>query len=220
MITTVEEYLQDFLKQNGEQAWQTEVQRLAVAALRTGSSKHETFWRELTSGYDWLDWEQIKEQAQPIAPDPDRLIAEAFKSQMPGVKSQAQYDAAVGVLESARLIINALLSQDLRREKEARNVLERSLDAVRQATELTVKLEDSPEAATSETAQQFKDTPMQFEETEIHAQLKQELLLVGSFATLSEWYGATKDRRDRIVTQSMRNDLIDAIRAKRTVLAG
>ena len=156
MTTTVEEHLHAFLA-HGEEHWRGEVQRLVIEALRTGSAKHEAFWRDFTRDFDWLDWDQLKQQAQPDAPRPDRLIAEALKSQMPGIKSQAQYDATVGALEASRLVINSLLKRDATSELEARKALELAFDAVRKATELTIKLEDSPEAATSSAAQQFKE---------------------------------------------------------------
>lgn len=220
MTTSVEDYLGAFLARNGEEAWKSEVQRLAVAALRTGSAAHEQFWRDLTKDYAWLDWDQLIKQAQPTAPGADRLIAEAFKSQMPGIRSQAQYDAAVGALEAARLVIISLLSPNPIREQEARKALEWAFDAVAKATDATLRLEDSPEAAMSAAAQQFKDAPLQFQETEIHAQLMQELLMISSAGTLQDWYQASKGRRDKIVSQSLRNDLLDAIRAKRTALVG
>jgi hypothetical protein len=167
-----------------------------------------------------LDWDLLKQQAQPTAPRTEQLVAEAFKSQMPGIKSQAQYDAAVGALEATRLVINSLLNVDRRGELDAQRALELAFDAVRKATELTRKLEEAPEAATSDAAKQFKDAPAQYQEVEIHSQLTLELQLIRSVGALNDWYASTRDRRDKIVTQSMRNELLDAIRAKRNALAG
>src|SRR4051812_49724244 len=136
MTTTVEEHLRSFLD-HGEEHWRGEVQRLVIDALRTGSAKHEAFWRDFTKDFDWLDWDLLRQQAQPSAPRADRLIAEALKSQMPGIQSQAQYDAAVGALEATRLVVNALLGGDRPRELAAQRALELAFDAVRKATELT-----------------------------------------------------------------------------------
>jgi hypothetical protein len=218
-MTTVQEHLNSCLAR-GEECWRDEVQRLVVEALRTGSATHEAFWRDLTKDYDWLDWDQLKLQAQPSTPKPDRLIAEALKSQMPGIQSQAQYDAAVGVLEGVRLVINALLEVDRTRELESRKALELSFDAVRKATELTLKLKDSPEAASSAAAQQFKEEPAQFKEAEIQVQLLDELSRLNSVEALNNWYLANKVRREKLVTQSVRNELLDKVRAKRNALGG
>ena len=219
MTARIEDYLQQFLVNNGEEAWKGEVQRLAVSALRTGSEKHEEFWRDLTKEYTWLDWGQLEQQVQPDAPSPDRLIAEALKSQMPGIKSQAQYDAVVGALEATKLVINALLTGNRPGRQEARAALETAFEAVEKATELTDQLLDSPEAATSDAARQFKETPAQYQEADLCAELLQELPLLNDIDDLSRWYAATKARRDKITTQSLRNEMMDAIRARRNGLA-
>jgi hypothetical protein len=215
-MTTVKHHLQTFLELHGEEAWRGEVQRLALAALRTRSEQHESFWRDLTKDYEWLDWNQLKAQIEAEVPSasPDRLIAEVFKSQMPGIKSQAQYDAAVGALEAAKLVINTIVDP-FGSEQDARRVLDVAFDAVRKATELTLKLEDSPEGAMSTAAQQFKNEPAQFVEANIHRDLMLDLLRLKDLAELNAWYASTKPYRDKIVTQSLRNELLDAIRAKR-----
>lgn len=148
------------------------------------------------------------------------LITRAFRQQMPGIKSQAQYDAAVGALDASRLVINALLEVDTAREQQARSAFELALDTVRKATELTHRLEDSPEAATSAAAQQFKDEPAQFREAEIEARLTHELQQLKSVEALNNWYLATKGLREKLVTQTVRNQLLDAVRAKRNALVG
>jgi hypothetical protein len=215
--TTVEDHLKNFRDRNGEQAWRAEVQRLALQALQTGSKKHEQFWRDLTRDCGWLDWDQLKQQAREVQtpPSADRLIAEALKSQLPALKSQAQYDSVTSALEATLLRLNAILAGDEAREQEARRALDSAVDTVRKVTELTEKLKDEPEAATSAAAEQFRQAPAQFQEVEVQAQLLQELAIISNLSDLGAWYNTTKDLRDRVVTQSLRNELMDAIRSKK-----
>jgi hypothetical protein len=219
MTITVEDHLQAFLAQHGEEAWRSEIHRLVVAALQTQSEQQEAFWRSFTKDFDWLKWEQLEAQAQASAQIPaDRLIAETLKREMPGLKSQAQYNAVVGAMQAVQLLINALLDRDKEREQEARKALDIAFETVSKATELTLKLEDVPEAAQSDKARIFKDAPQQFQEAEIQASLLSELAKLTSVDKLTDWYERTRDKRDRLMTQSLRDALFDAVRAKRRAL--
>ena len=178
MDTTVEHHLSQFLELNGEEAWRVEVQRLALAGICT-SPKHEAFWQEFTKSFEWLDWETLKKQAvgkpSPRSPGgnqrPDQMLAEMLRKQMPGIKTQAQYDAVVGALDVVRLVVNAILERDLEGEEEARRALELTFTVLAKATEVTEKLQDSPEAATSQEAERFKDPPAQFHQQEVLVKL-------------------------------------------------
>ena len=217
---SVERYLESLRGRHGEDAWRSEIQRLALAALHSGLPEQEAFWRNLTEGYDWLDWAQLKQQAEvvPVPPSTDRLIAETLKSQLPGIKTQAQYDAVVSALEAMQHVVNAILERRERAEREWRNALEVGFDTIAKATELTLKLEDVPEASSSADAQRFKEAPLQFHEADLHAELMKELAVITTLEALQVWYEVTRPRRDKIASQSLRNELIDAVRAKKGVV--
>jgi hypothetical protein len=223
---TVEHHLKAFRELNGEEAWRSEVHRLALAGICTGP-KHEAFWQEFTKDFEWLDWAALKQQAvgqtSPRSPGsgpmrPDQMMAEMLRKQMPGIKTQAQYDAVVGSLDAVRLVVNAILEGGGSKEAEARQALEMTFTVLAKATEVTNKLEDSPEAASSPAAEKFKAPPAQFQEQEVYSKLMGELETLGTLDALNFWYGQTKPERDRVVTQSLRNSLMDSIRAKRNGL--
>jgi hypothetical protein len=220
MQISVEDHLRSFRELHGEEAWKAEIRRLAIAGIRKGA-KHETFWQELTKDLDWLDWEELLAQAhsEQVTHDPEQMMAEMLRKQMPGIKTQAQYDAVVGALDAVRLVVNAILEGHKETETSARRALELAFDAVAKATEITRKLEDSPEAATSKAAEQFKDPPAQFTELEDQRRQLAELDAVQTIEELNAWYATTKLRRDKIVTQSLRNTLLDAIRIKKNSFA-
>jgi hypothetical protein len=100
-------------------------------------------------------------------------------------------------------------------ESEGKKALEMAFEAARGATTATLQLEDVPEAASSEAAKAFKETPAQFTELEDQRRLLAELEALTDLSDLNTWYADTKARRDRIVTQKLRNELLDAIRAKK-----
>lgn len=215
----VETYLESFLQMHGEDAWQSEVTRLASQAIRKGG-KHADYWKELTKSYEWLDWAALEQSvADGAIPDnPEMMMAELLRRQMPGIKSQAQYDAVTGSLDASRLVLNAILEGSASREADARRALDLAFDAVRAATAATIQLEEVPEAATSEASKAFKEPPAQYTEAEEHRLLVAELGAIEDADGLNGWYSYTKERRDKIVTQSLRNSLLDAIRAKKNSL--
>jgi hypothetical protein len=218
MQISVEQHLAHYRQVYGEEAWKNEVTRLALAGIRLGA-KHEEFWRDLTKDYEWLNWDELKKQAsEPMAQNSDTLMAELLRRQMPGIKTQAQYDAVLGALDAVRLVLNAILDGQKDHETAGRQALEMAFEAASKATEITTKLEDTPEAATSKAAEAFKEPPAQFKELEDQRRMLAEVDSLTTVDALNVWYADTKSRRDRIVTQSLRNELIDAIRTKRNAL--
>lgn len=210
-------YLAEYRERHGTEAWQAEIRRLAKVAIRT-SPEHEAFWKNLCEGFDWLDWEALKQESLMDKLPPDQLMADMLRKQMPGIKTQAQYNAVLGALDAVRLVLNAILTTDAPKEAEGRKALEMAFDVAAKATELSNKLEEVPEAATSTMAEEFKNPPAQFHEYDHQRQLLNELEAVADVDGLNAWYASTKDRRDKIVTQGLRNILMDAIRARKSVL--
>ena len=211
---STERYLQQYHKDYGEEAWRSEVKRLASQAIKMGP-KHETFWKEFTKDYSWFDWDSLKQEAQGLI---QTTMAELLKEQMPGIKSQAQYNAILGALDALRLVLNAILEGNKGKEAEARKALEIALEATAKATEITNKLESVPEAATSKKSEDFKNPPVQFHEYDIQRKLLTELERISTLSDLNKWYMNTKEQRDRVVTQNLRDILMDTIRTKKNKL--
>jgi hypothetical protein len=211
---STERYLQQYRQAFGEESWRSEVKRLILEAIKT-SPKHEVFWKELTKDYTWLDWDSLKQEAQGSI---KTTMAELLKEQMPGIKSQAQYNAVLGALDAVRLVLNAILEEDKAKETEARKALEMAFDVTAKATEITNKLEAVPEAATSKKSEDFKNPPVQFHEYDIQRKLLTELEHISTLADLNKWYVNTKEQRDRVITQNLRDILMDTVRAKKGML--
>ncbi len=211
----VESYLRQVKAEQGEEVWRQEVRRLAIAATKVGG-KHETYWRKLIGSpeYAWLDWGELLREAKPMQ-GPEALMGEMLRQQMPGIKSQAQYNAVLGALDAFRLTVNALLSSDQVKAVEGRKALDMAMDVIAKATEVTNRLEEVPEAATSKTAAAFKDPPAEFHEYDAQRQLLSALPSLHSLDELSTWYAETKGLRDKVVSQGLRNELLDAIRVKK-----
>jgi hypothetical protein len=60
---------------------------------------------------------------------------------------------------------------------------------------------------------------LQFGEYDIQKKLMMDLELLTSTEALNEWYLRTKDEREKVTSQSLRNVLFDAIRCKRDDLS-
>jgi hypothetical protein len=210
---SAEEYLQQFKKEHSEEEWRNEIKRLAIQAIQTGA-KHEDYWKTLTKDYDWLDWDQLKKEAHSL----EQAVTNLLKEQMPGIKTQAQYNAVVGSFDAIKLVLNAILLEEKEKEKEARKALDLALEVVAKATEVTNKLEAVPEAVTSDAAKDFKNPPVQFHEDGIQKKLLSEVEKISNIADLNVWYIKTKEERTRIVTQDLRNKLMDFVRAKKKEL--
>lgn len=144
----------------------------------------------------------------------DEVIADFLRQALPGLKTQAQYDAVAGAFEAARLIVNAVIEADPTKEKASREALEVALDAVRKTTELSAKLEDEPEATSSKYANAFRAAPAQFTEREEVVAMLAELAELKTRDEVLAWYAQQRDRRERIVSKSLRDELYDAVRAK------
>lgn len=154
----------------------------------------------------------------PTSPDVGRMMAEAMKAQMPSLKTQAQFTAFMVSFDAFRLLIDSIFSGNAQRETEAKDVFEKSLKAARDVTEISRKFEEVPEASRGIASNPFTKPPNEFHEYDIQKRLLIELGSIPDLPKLNEWYQATKEDRDRVVSQTLRNALIDAIREKRFAL--
>jgi hypothetical protein len=141
-----------------------------------------------------------------------------IKQQMPALKSQAQFNAFMASFEALRGLMNAIFAQNAEGENQMREALETSFDAARKITEVTVKLEEVPEAATSKDAEEFKKPPTQFGEYDIQRQLLSELGTLHTSDGLMDWYWKKRKQIDEVVSPTLRNPLLDAIRARKNEL--
>lgn len=154
--------------------------------------------------------------------DSEQMMADMMRKHMPGIKTQAQYDAVMTALEATKEALSAILAQDTAREAQAMMTLSAAFEVARKATELREKLGEVPDGAVSDAAAPFRDLEQelkkhsQFDEVEIQLGLLRHLETITTYDQLTAWYASTKEFRDQVKTQSLRNELMDTIRAKKS----
>jgi hypothetical protein len=174
----------------------------------------EAFAREAFK--DVVDFDcVVAQRAQMPADNP---ILAAIQQQVPGIKSQAQFNVFMAAFDALRATMNAIFLGNPEDEAKGLKALESAYTAARKATEITNKLADVPEAATSKAAEEFKTPPKQFTEASEQRDLIAELEGIKSLEALNAWYSSNRTRIDRVVSQSLRNSLFDAIRVKKESL--
>lgn len=217
----VEQHLENLQKTLPEADFQAEVRRLATNAVRV-SEKHEAYWKGLTKDFEWLDWDALVQTAkdepapQKSGPSPEaqQQVLEAMRQQMPSLKTQVQFNAFMASFEALRITLDGIFSGSIEQETQGRQALEQALDLAKKVTEVSNLLDETPEAAGSRAAQEFKNPPAQFGEFDVQKRLLLELEGLDSMSVLNEWYERTKPERDQVVSQSLRNVLLDSIRKK------
>lgn len=137
---------------------------------------------------------------------------------IPGLNSQAQYDAAHAAMEVVCLELGLILGRV--NDHKSRNDLVTALDLVEKATDLYLKLSEVPEAATSPAAEAYKQPPAQLTEEGVVDSLLSSLLEFQDKASLMAWYQSpeVKSAIAGVVSQSLRNRLLDTIRLKLRML--
>jgi len=138
---------------------------------------------------------------------------------MPELKTQVQFSAFMAGFDSFRLLSNSIFASDPVGEEQARGAFEKALEAMRVATKLSNQFQEIPAEERSPSASQFVEAPLQFGEYDTQKKLMLELELLTSTDALNEWYLRTKDEREKVTSQSLRNVLFDAIRCKRDDLS-
>jgi len=165
----------------------------------------------------------IKELLQKAGIDPEgqdveTAFAQMVKARIPGMSSQAQHTAFMSGFDAYCFTMQAICSGNAENEALGRKTLYQAFDVAKKATEVTEKLREVPEAATSEASEVFKRPPPEFAEAQEQQALLAELNAISDIAGLTEWYVETRARRDLVRTQSLRNKLYDAIRERRNNL--
>lgn len=146
-------------------------------------------------------------------------MAEILRQSIPSMKSQAQFNAFSIAFDSFRLLLESIFAGNTLGEVEARTTLEKALEAAKTATDITNKYREIPEENRGKASTEFTTPPYAFGEYDIQKKLLRELTTITTSAELNSWYSSTKGDRDKVVTQSLRNILMDSIRQKKSELA-
>ena len=228
------EMLQHFAKireEQGEEAFEEEVQKYASKALEDGvfPGMPEDILKDFKSSQREYEEavakkraasnakaEQLK-QDQPTETDPAML--RVIQQSLPGLKSQAQFNTFMVAFDALKGMMNAIFEGNKTSEDEYRKAFDQSLDAAKKVTDITEKLSDVPEAAGSKLADEFRNPPRQFGEYDVQKALLLELSQISALDDLTRWWAENRQRIDQVVSPSLRNPLIDAVRVKKAALA-
>lgn len=153
---------------------------------------------------------------QPTEVDPAML--RVIQQSIPSMKSQAQFNAFMTSFDALRGLMNAIFARDPKAEKDFSDGLKKAIDAARMMTEMTERLQDVPDAAEGKLADEFKHPPRQFGEAGLQQTLLAELAEINELDVLTRWWTDNRKRVDDVVSPSLRNPLIDAVREKKNKL--
>lgn len=138
---------------------------------------------------------------------------------MPELKTQVQFNAFMAGFDAFKLLCNSIFAGDAPLEDQARAAFEKSLEAMKVATKLSKQFQEIPAEERGPSSAQFVEPPLQFNEYDLQRRLLTELDHITSTVVLNEWYSESKSIREKIISQSLRNILFDAIRSKRDELS-
>lgn len=217
-------HLNGIRERHGEDAWRRACTDVARTLLSQGG-KSETFARGAFKDivdFDSLDreLEAMRAQGAPEGAASQNAMMQALASQVPHLRTQAQFNAIMVMFDSVRVLADAIFALDKPREAEARQAFDKAVEVAQKVTEISEQLREVPEAATSAAADEFKSPPKQFGEYDTHKALMGELAKITSLSDLQDWYGRSRDKMDRVVSQTLRNTLFDAIRVRKEQLRG
>lgn len=216
------ETLKKIREEQGEEAFQNAAKAVArqVILKPNGAQYIQKVLEPLIPDLNLDDLRTQAEAKQQAAPqgDPQQALIQALGSQIPNLKTQAQFNVFIAAFDAFRLCMDAAFSGDKAALAKGKETLERSFDAAEQSRDIAEKLKDVPEAAESDEAKEHKDPPKQFKEYDVQKQLMLELTVIQTPDELSEWYEKKKSEMDQVVSATLRNELFDAIRNKKHAL--
>lgn len=158
---------------------------------------------------------QAAAQAVSGGRDLSQVMTEHLKSQMPNLKTQAQFDLVMTAFETLQHYLNAAFAGSPNLAK-SRETLDQLLDLAAKIAVLEEKVQELPQA---EKHADFVTPPREFTEHDKVKQLLAVLPTLATFEALQQWYRAEKPTMDSIVSLDLRNQLFDAIRSRRNALA-
>ena len=218
--------LEQVRKTKGEAIYAKAKRDLALSVILNGNG--EAF---VKNAFPDLDIDELKKEARELrkqqpafAPEsggmsPEAMMMQMLKQQVPSIRTQMHLNTFIAAFDALRATIDGYYTGNLEQATQGREALDKALDMARDVKMVVERLEEIPEADRSPQARASTAEPKQFHEYDRQKTLLLELGRITSRASLEAWYTETKPVRDLITDQKLRNELHDAIRAKRNDLA-
>lgn len=207
-------HFQKIRDEQGEEAYNRAVKNFALGMIL--KPRGELF---LKGAFPDLDLKAIREEAEKAQPkpqpevNPQAVMLNYMKQQVPNLKTQVQFDLFMQCFDALRKAMNAAYGLDKTSYEQFKGALDMLMGTGLKVSEAVEQIRENPEATTN---QDFKQAPRQFQEVDVARALTLELGQLKSADELSQWYTANKDRiHGQVVSPVLRNELLDAIRAKR-----
>lgn len=151
-------------------------------------------------------------------PGGDEMMLQMLRAQIPNLTTQGQFNVFMACFDGLRATLNAYFGGQTVAGETARDALNKALDMAKQLTEMAQQLDEIPDGIKSEVAKEVNRPAKELHEYDEARGLITELEQIGDAKILQEWYDTNRARLDRIVSQKLRDEVFDAIRAKRTAL--
>lgn len=161
-------------------------------------------------------------QTMPGADDtpqtPEAVLFNLVRQQMPNLKTQAHFNAFMAAFDALRTTLDGYFTDNPERASRAREALNKVLDMASKINHVAEQAAEVPPEERSERLSEYVEPPKQFHEYDDQRRLRVELAAIPTYEALSEWYQANRKTMDRIVSKSLRDELFDAIRQRRSEL--
>lgn len=221
------ETLQHIRRQHGDEDFQRALRGLFRDLLcKDGGEQYIERLLEALGRPAGVDMAGLKAEARARQPEasqapggaaagPAQIVEAAIRQAVPNCKTQAHFDLILNAWQALQVYVNAAYGFDRETAGKARAGLDRLLDLAPQLAATHEKLEDHPEATTN---RNFVEPAKEMTEFETMYQLLLELNAITSKPELDAWYERSKPLMNRIVTQKLRNEVFDSVRAKKRAL--
>lgn len=149
---------------------------------------------------------------------PEQLMLRALQALMPELKTQGQLNIFMMAFDALKDTLRGAFSRNEDQVTKGKAAIDKAIEAAVQSVAITEKLQEIPEGQRSPEANAFVGEAKEFHEYDTYKTLLQELEGVTTTEQLNQWYDGCREQRERVVSQNLRNELHDAIRAKRNSL--
>jgi len=129
--------------------------------------------------------------------------------------TQAQFDAYSLALDTLLEYLTASM-RGYECRKDIQKGLLKLINSMDEVNRVAVKMQELPKDQVKNRA--YVEPPREFEEPKVQQQLLDDLVGIGDYQTLSEWWANNRERIDKVQTPELRNPLMDAIRQKKSSL--